>query len=128
MGVAAPGRAGAQADVEARLPPPHGLALLDVFITNPRATIYVAGATARQGSAADHEKLREHNGHQHLGYSFIPAYAETYGYLGKPLASYIKTVSEVAAGRGPAVTKGSFLASTHRGACSLTGSIVSWLY
>ena len=28
------------------------------------------------------------------------ASVETYGYLGKPLASYVKTISEVAAGRG----------------------------
>ena len=33
---------------------------------------------------------REHNGHQHPGYSFIPASVETQDYLGKPLASYIK--------------------------------------
>ena len=94
-----------------------GAVVLDVSITHPRATTYVAGAAARQGSAAekqDHVKGCEHNGHHQPGYSFIPASSETCGCLGKPLASYINTISEVAAGRGPAVTKGSFLPSTHR--------------
>ena len=59
-------------------------------------------------------KRRDHYGHYHPGYSFIPASVETYGYLGKPLAAYLKTISEVTAGRGPAVTKSSFFASTHR--------------
>ena len=45
--------------------------------------------------------------------SFIPASVKTYGYLGKPLVRYLHTVSEVAA-RGPAVTRGSFLAGAHR--------------
>ena len=57
-------------------------------------------------------KQREHNGHP--GYSFIPASVETYGYVGKPMASCIKASNEVAAGREPAVTKSSFLASTCR--------------
>ena len=68
VGVAARGQAGARADIEARLPPPHGPALLDVSITHLRGTSYVAGAAARQGSAAekqDHVKRLEHNGHQH---------------------------------------------------------------
>ena len=39
---------------------------------------------------------------------------ETYGYLGKPLVRYLNTLSEVAAARGPAVTKGSFLAGAHQ--------------
>ena len=39
---------------------------------------------------------------------------ETYGYLGKPLVRYLNTLSEVAAARAPAVTKGSFLAGEHR--------------
>ena len=38
---------------------------------------------------------------------------ETYGYLGKHLVRYLNTLSEMAA-RGPAVTKGSFLAGAHR--------------
>ena len=46
--------------------------------------------------------------------TFILASVETYGYLGKPLVRYLNTVSEVAATRGPAVTKGSFLAGAHR--------------
>ena len=70
-----------------------------------------------QGSAAakrDALKYRGHNGHYHPGYTFIPASVETYGYLGKPLVRYLNTLSGVAAARGPAVTKGSFLAGAHR--------------
>ena len=59
-------------------------------------------------------KYRGHNGHYHQGYTFIPASVETYGYLGKPLVRYLNTLSEVAAARVPAVTKGSFLAGAHR--------------
>ena len=47
-------------------------------------------------------------------YPFIPASVQTYGYLCKPLAFNIKTISDVTAGGGPAVMTGSFLASTHR--------------
>ena len=70
-----------------------------------------------QGSAAakrDALKYQGRNGHYHPGYTFIPASVETYGYLGKPLVRYLNTLSEVAAARGPAVTKGSFLAGAHR--------------
>ena len=70
-----------------------------------------------QGSAAakrDALQYRGHNGHHHPGYTFIPASVETYGYLGKPLVRYLNTLSEVAAARGPAVNKGSFLAGAHR--------------
>ena len=70
-----------------------------------------------QGSAAakrDAQKYRGHNDHHHPGYTFIPASVETYGYLGKPLVRYLNTLSEVAAARGPSVTKGSFLAGAHR--------------
>ena len=35
-------------------------------------------------------------------------------YLGKTLVRYLNTLSEVTAARGPAVTKGSFLAGAHR--------------
>ena len=35
-------------------------------------------------------------------------------YLAKPLVRYLNTLSGVAAARGPAVTKGSFLAGAHR--------------
>ena len=69
------------------------------------------------GSAAakrDALKYRGHNGHYHPGYTFIPASVETYGFLGKPLVRCLDTLSEVAAARGPAVTKGSFLAGAHR--------------
>ena len=117
VGTAAPGRAGSRADIEARLPPPHGPALLDVSLTHPRAATYVTDAATIQGSAAakrDALKYRGHNGHYHPGYTFIPASVETYGYLGKPLVRYLNTLSGVAAARGPAVTKGSFLAGAHR--------------
>ena len=66
-----------------------------------------------QGSAAakrDALKYRGNNGHHHPGHTFIPASVEAYGYLGKPM----NTLSEVAAARGPAVIKGSFLAGAHR--------------
>ena len=39
---------------------------------------------------------------------------ETYGYLGKPQVLSLNALSKVAAARGPAVTKGSFLAGAHR--------------
>ena len=67
-------------------------------------------------AAAKHDalKYRGHNGHYHPGYTFIPTSVETCGYLGKPLVRYLNTLSEVAAARGPAVTKGSFLAGAHR--------------
>ena len=70
-----------------------------------------------QGSAAakcDALKYRGHNGHHHPGCTFIPASAETYGYLGKTLFRYLNTLCEVAAAQGPAVTAGSFLAGAHR--------------
>ena len=54
----------------------------------------------------DIEKIKTHIQHS-------PS-AETYGYLGKPLVRYLNTLSGVAAARGPAVTKGSFLAGVHR--------------
>ena len=70
-----------------------------------------------QESAAakrDALKYRVNNGHHHPGHTFIPAAVETYGYLGKPLVRYLNTPSEVAAARGPAVSKGYFLAGAHR--------------
>ena len=48
----APGRAGSRAEIEARLPPPHGPALLEVSLTHPRAATYVTDAATIQGSAA----------------------------------------------------------------------------
>ena len=93
VGTAALGRAGSRADIEARLPPPHDTALLDVSLTQPRAATYVTDAAAMQGSAAakrDALNYRGHNDHYHLGYTFIPASVETYGYLGKPLVRYLK--------------------------------------
>ena len=44
VGTAAPGRAGSRADIEARLPPPHIKALLDVSLTHPGAATYVSDA------------------------------------------------------------------------------------
>ena len=73
-------------------------------------------AAAMQGSAVakrDALTYRGNAGHHHPGHTFIPASVETLGYLGKPLVRYPKTLSEDAAARGPAVTKGSFLAVAH---------------
>ena len=50
----------------------------------------------------------------HPDYTFIPASVGAYDYLGKPPVRYLTVFSEVAAARGPAVTKGSFLAGAHR--------------
>ena len=111
-----PGRAGSRADIEARLPPPNGPALLDVSVTHRRAAIYVTDGPAIQGSAAakrDALKYRVHNGHYHPCDTFTPASVKTYGYLRKPLVRYLNTLSEMAAARRPAVTKGSFLAGAH---------------
>ena len=102
-----PGRAGSRADIEARLPPPNGPALLDVSVTHRRAAIYVTDGPAIQGSAAakrDALKCRGHNGHHHPGCTFTRASVEAYEYLGQPLVRYLNTLSEVAAARGPAVT------------------------
>ena len=124
VGTAAPGRACSRADIEARLPPPHGPALLDVSLTHTRAATYVTDAAATQGSAAakrDALKYWGHSGYYHPGYTFIHASVETYGYL--------NTRSEMAA-RGPAVTKGSFLAGAHReqrGVDQVSRVSLSWL-
>ena len=83
--------------IEARLPLPHDLTLLDVSLTHPPAATYVTDAAAMQGSAAakrDALKYRGNNGHHDPGYTFIPASVETYGYLGKPLVRYLNTLSE----------------------------------
>ena len=79
VGTSAPGRTGSRADIEARLPPPHVPALLDVSLTHPSAATYVTDAAAMQGSAAakrDALKHRGHNGHHHTGGTFIPASVE----------------------------------------------------
>ena len=83
-------------------------------LTHPRAATYVTDAAATQGSAAAKRDALKYRGHNHPGYTFIPASVETYGYLGKSLVHHLNTPSEVAAARGPAVTKGSFLAGSHR--------------
>ena len=59
VGTAAPCRAGSRADIEARLPPPHGPALLDVSLTHPRTATYVADAAAMQGPAALARRLAQ---------------------------------------------------------------------
>ena len=108
VGMDAPGRAGPRADIAARLPPPHDPTLLDMSLAHSRSATFVTDAVAMQGSAAakrDALKYRGHNGHHHPGYTFIPASVETYGYLVKPLVRYLNTLSEVAAARGPAVSK-----------------------
>ena len=100
-----------------RVTPPHGLTFLDVSLTHPRAATYAINAAAMQGCAAakrDALKCLGNNSHHHPGHTFIPASVETLGHLGKPLVRYLKTLSEVAARRGPAVTKGSFLAGAYR--------------
>ena len=117
VGTAAPGRAGSRADIEARLRPPYCPTFLDVSSSHLRAATYVTDAAAMQGSAAaklDALKHRGHNGRHHPGCTFISASVEIDGYLGKPIVLYLNTLSEVAAARGPAMTKGSFLAGAHR--------------
>ena len=55
--MAAPGRAGSRADIEARLPPPQGPTLLDVSLTHPRAATYVtaAGRQVSLGAEVPHK-------------------------------------------------------------------------
>jgi hypothetical protein len=83
---------------------------------HPRCATYVAAASQTKGAAAalrDRDTYRSHAGHQHPGHTFVPASVETYGHLGKPIMRYLRTLSDVASARSPAVTRGSFLASAH---------------
>ena len=118
VGTAAAGRQGARADIDASLPRPHGRILLDISMTHPRCSSYVAVASRSPGAAAakrDSDKYRSHAGHQHPGHTFVPATVETYGYLGKPLTRYLNHLSQVAETRSTGgLTKGSFLASAFR--------------
>ena len=84
---------------------------------HPRAAVYVTDAATMQGSAVakrDAVKYRGNDGHHHPGLTFVPASVETYAYMGKVSVRYLNTLSEVAAARGPAVIKRSFLAGAHR--------------
>lgn len=117
IGVAAPGRPRARADVTARMPPPYGNSVLDVSITHPRGASVIGVAAQSPGAAAakrDQDKYRSHQGHQHPGYTFVPASVETYGFLGKPLVRYLNDISAFAASKNPSLSKGSFLASVYR--------------
>jgi hypothetical protein len=117
VGLAAPGRQGARADIHATLPPPYGPTLLDVSIIHPRSSSVIHQAACTRGSAAafrDRQKYRANTAHQHAGHVFIPASVETYGYLGRPLVGYLRALSDVAACRTVGVTRGSFLASAYR--------------
>ena len=115
MGMAAPGRAGSRADIEASSTTwsnPSGCVPM-----HPRAAVYVTDAATMQGSAVakrDAVKYRGNDGHHHPGLTFVPASVETYAYMGKVSVRYLNTLSEVAAARGPAVIKRSFLAGAHR--------------
>jgi hypothetical protein len=84
---------------------------------HPRCPSYVAVASRTQGAAAalrDRSKHQAHSGHLHPGHTFVPASVETYGYLGKPIMQFLRTLSVVVSARSLAVTRGSFLASFHR--------------
>ena len=117
MGMAALGRAGSRAYIEAKFRPPHCLTLLEVSLTYPRAATSVIDAAAIQRSAAAKRNAVIYwgdDGHHYPGHTFVPASLKTYGHLEKPLVRYLNILSEVAAIRGPAVTKGYFLAGAHR--------------
>jgi hypothetical protein len=117
VGVAAVERQGARADIEVTLSPPHGLILLDISMIHPRCATYVAAASQTRGAAAaprDRDKCLAHAGHLHPGHTFVPACVETYGHLCRPIMRYLHNLSDVASGRSPTVTRGSFLASAHR--------------
>jgi hypothetical protein len=110
VGAAASGRQGARADIEVTLPPPHGPTLLDISMIHPRCSTYVAAASQTRGAAAalqDRDKYRAHAGHLHPGHTFVPASVEMYGYLGRPIMQYLRTLSDVASARSLAVTRGS---------------------
>jgi hypothetical protein len=74
---------------------------------------YVAAVSQTRGAAA---ALRDRDKnpapcHLHPGHTFVPASVETYGYLGRPIMQYLRTLSDVASARSVAVTWESFLAS-----------------
>jgi hypothetical protein len=117
VGVAAVGCQGARADIEVTLPPPHGPTLLNVSMIHPRCPTHIAAVSQIRCAAAalrDRSKNRTHAGHLHPGHTFVPASVGTYGHLGRPIMRYLRTLSDIAAARSLAVTRGSFLASAHR--------------
>lgn len=70
-------------------------------------------------------KYRCNSGHHHLRHKVVPASVETQsGFLGNPLVRCLNSVSEAAAARGPAVSRGPFIASAHRGLWLLWLSLV----
>jgi hypothetical protein len=84
---------------------------------HPRCPTYIAAASQARGAAAavrDRSKYQAHAGHLHPGHTFVSASVKTYGYLGKPIMRYLRTLSDIASARSLVVTCGSFLASTHR--------------
>jgi hypothetical protein len=84
---------------------------------HPRCATHFAAASQTRGTAAalrDRDKYRAHAGHLHPGHTFVPANVETYGNLGSPAKRYLRSLSDVASARSPAVTRGSLLASGHR--------------
>jgi hypothetical protein len=81
-------------------------------IIHPRSSTYLPQAARAQGSAAafrDSQKYHVNSGHQHAGYTFIPACVETCGYLGKRIVCYLRIFSAIAASRTLDVSRGSFL-------------------
>jgi hypothetical protein len=62
----------------------------------------------------DRSKHNTHAGHLHPSHTFVPASLKTYGHLGRPVMQCLRTLSCIASARSQAVTRGSFLASTHR--------------
>ena len=102
--------------MEAKLPPPHGATLLDVSFTQPQAVTFALDAAAMQGSAAANGyalKYWANDGHHNPGNAHIAGSLRTYGHLWKTRVRCLNTLSEVVAARGPAVTKGPFLACAH---------------
>jgi hypothetical protein len=58
----------------------------------------------------------------------LPASAETYWHLGKPIIQYIRTLSDIASACSLAVTRGSFLANVHRELSVAVVHIQGWVY
>jgi hypothetical protein len=104
-------------DVQAFLPPPYGITVLNISITHHSCATNVHQAAQRPGATAtrrDRDKFRGIEGHALEGQTYVPASVETYGYLGKSLVQFLSQLSEVAAQRTLGLTKGCFLASAYR--------------
>jgi hypothetical protein len=98
---------------------PTGTLCLIWLFPTPRCASLVAAAALRPGPSAqkkDQDKYRGNNGHEHhlQGFTFVPAFVETYGYLGKPFMRFLNHRSEAVAYRTVGMSKGSFLASALR--------------